>query len=115
MATAATPVTNMAMIRPCVSSSRIVFMWSAASFSTEHGEASWSRLMSCSRISSGQPFFQSISSAAMKFKKVVTMSAATIENKPLPGSPVDLRGHASLLFPLVPRAACIICSFQEKK
>jgi hypothetical protein len=51
----------------------------------------------------------------MKFKKVVTMSAATIENKPLPGSPVDLRGHASLLLPLVPRAACIICSFQEKK
>jgi len=47
-----------------------------ASFSTEHGEASWSRLMSCSRISSRQPFFQSISSAAMKFKKVVTMSAA---------------------------------------
>jgi enoyl-[acyl-carrier protein] reductase I len=105
MATAATPATNMAMIKPCISSSRKVFMSSAASFSTESKEASWNRLTSSSHISSSQPFFQSIFSAPIKFKKGVTraMSAAN-ENKPLPGLPVDLRGQASLFSPIVSKA-----------
>ncbi|KAH8485673.1 hypothetical protein H0E87_027205 [Populus deltoides] len=98
MATAATPATNMAMIKPCISSSRKVFMSSAASFSTESKEASWNRLTSSSHISSRQPFFQSIFSAPIKFKKGVTraMSAAN-ENKPLPGLPVDLRGKRAFI------------------
>ncbi|KAL9336250.1 hypothetical protein Peur_070738 [Populus x canadensis] len=98
MATAATPATNMAMIKPCISSSRKVFMSSAASFSTESKEASWNRLTSSSHISSSQPFFQSIFSAPIKFKKGVTraMSAAN-ENKPLPGLPVDLRGKRAFI------------------
>lgn len=98
MATAATPATNMAMIKPCISSSRKVFMSSAASFSTESKEASRNRLTSSSHISSRQPFFQSIFSPPIKFKKLVTraMSAAN-ENKPLPGLPVDLRGKRAFI------------------
>ncbi|KAG6743785.1 hypothetical protein POTOM_052487 [Populus tomentosa] len=98
MATAATPATNMAMIKPCISSSRKVFMSSAASFSTESKEASWNRLTISSHISSRQPFFQSIFSPPIKFKKLVTraMSAAN-ENKPLPGLPVDLRGKRAFI------------------
>lgn len=98
MATAATPATNMAMIKPCISSSCKVFMSSAASFSTESKEASRNRLTSSSHISSRQPFFQSIFSPPIKFKKLVTraMSAAN-ENKPLPGLPVDLRGKRAFI------------------
>lgn len=46
----------------------------------------------------GNLFFQSIFSAPIKFKKVVTraMSAAN-ENKPLPGLPVDLRGKRAFI------------------
>ena len=96
MATAATPATNMAMIKPCISSSRKVFMSSTASFSTESKEASWNRLTSSSHISSS---FRSIFSAPIKFKKVVTRAMSSEnENKPLPGLPVDLRGQTSLYF-----------------
>uniref|UniRef100_A0A6N2N5B1 Enoyl-[acyl-carrier-protein] reductase [NADH], chloroplastic n=1 Tax=Salix viminalis TaxID=40686 RepID=A0A6N2N5B1_SALVM len=95
MATAATPATNMAMIKPCISSSRKVFMSSTASFSTESKEASWNRLTSSSHISSS---FRSIFSAPIKFKKVVTRAMSSEnENKPLPGLPVDLRGKRAFI------------------
>ncbi|KAJ6778781.1 ENOYL-[ACYL-CARRIER-PROTEIN] REDUCTASE [NADH] CHLOROPLASTIC-LIKE [Salix koriyanagi] len=95
MATAATPATNMAMIKPCISSSRKVFMSSTASFSTESKEASWHRLTSSSHISSS---FRSIFSAPIKFKKVVTRAMSSEnENKPLPGLPVDLRGKRAFI------------------
>lgn len=95
MATAATPATNMAMIKPCISSSRKVFMSSTASFSTESKEASWNRLTSSSDISSS---FRSIFSAPIKFKKVVTRAMSSEnENKPLPGLPVDLRGKRAFI------------------
>lgn len=95
MATAATPATNMAMIKPCISSSRKVFMSSKASFSTESKEASWNRLTSSSHISSS---FRSIFSAPIKFKKVVTRAMSSEnENKPLPGLPVDLRGKRAFI------------------
>ncbi|KAG5252789.1 hypothetical protein OIU76_021354 [Salix suchowensis] len=95
MATAATPATNMAMIKPCISCSRKVFMSSTASFSTESKEASWNRLTSSSHISSS---FRSIFSAPIKFKKVVTRAMSSEnENKPLPGLPVDLRGKRAFI------------------
>ncbi|KAF9664664.1 hypothetical protein SADUNF_Sadunf16G0041800 [Salix dunnii] len=103
MATAATPATNMAMIKPCISSSRKVFMSSTASFRTESKEASWNRLTSSSDISSS---FRSIFSAPIKFKKVVTRAMSSEnENKPLPGLPVDLRGLTWRLSHVAPEFA----------
>uniref|UniRef100_A0A097DCT1 Enoyl-[acyl-carrier-protein] reductase [NADH], chloroplastic n=1 Tax=Vernicia fordii TaxID=73154 RepID=A0A097DCT1_VERFO len=98
MAVAATPSIRMAIINPCLSSSRKVFMSSTASFSSESKEASWTRLKSSSHILSSQPFFQSLTSVPLKLTKVVTkaMSAAN-ENKPLPGLPVDLRGKRAFI------------------
>ncbi|KAL4352842.1 hypothetical protein GQ457_06G010780 [Hibiscus cannabinus] len=91
MGTATAPGSYMANIRPCISSHRMLVS-SMVNISTEHKEASWTRLASFSNISSRQPFLHMITSKPVKFEKFVTraMSEAS-DNKPLSGLPIDLR------------------------
>lgn len=97
MGTAAAPGSYMATIKPCISS-RKMLLSSVKNISTEHKEASWTRLASSSHISSRQPFLRRITSGPMKFEKFVTraMSEANDE-KPLSGLPIDLRGKRAFI------------------
>ncbi|KAK8562080.1 hypothetical protein V6N12_049133 [Hibiscus sabdariffa] len=97
MGTAAASGSYMANIRPCISSRRMLVS-STVNISTEHKEASWTRLASFSNISSRQPFLHWITSKPVKFEKFVTraMSEAS-DNKPLSGLPIDLRGKRAFI------------------
>ncbi|KAE8674276.1 reductase [Hibiscus syriacus] len=98
MGTAAAPGSYMANIKPCISSSRKMLVSSTVNVSTEHKEASWTRLASFSNISSRQPFLHRITSKPVKFEKIVTraMSEAS-DTKPLSGLPIDLRGKRAFI------------------
>ncbi|XVE75711.1 hypothetical protein DITRI_Ditri12bG0114600 [Diplodiscus trichospermus] len=98
MGTAAVPGSYMATIKPCISSSQKMLVSSMVNLSSEHKEASWTRLTSSSHISSRQPFLHRITSGPVKFEKFVTrvMSEAN-SNKPLSGLPIDLRGKRAFI------------------
>ncbi|XVF07347.1 hypothetical protein REPUB_Repub06bG0130700 [Reevesia pubescens] len=98
MGTAAAPGTYMATIKPCISSSRKILVSGGVNISTEHKEASWTRLASSSHISSRQPCFRRITSGPVKFEKFVTRAMSeTNDNKPLPGLSIDLRGKRAFI------------------
>ncbi|KAJ0088465.1 hypothetical protein Patl1_32995 [Pistacia atlantica] len=98
MAAAATSGAQMAVIKPCVSSSRKSFMPSRASFSTDNQNASWKMLASSSQLASAKPSVQSLTARPGKSVKFVTRAmSAENENKPLPGLPVDLRGKRAFI------------------
>ncbi|OMO63059.1 Glucose/ribitol dehydrogenase [Corchorus capsularis] len=98
MGTAAAPSTYMATIKPCISSSRKMLVSSSVNISTEHKEASWTRLTSSSHISSRQQFLPKITTGPVKFEKFVTRAMSnTNDNNPLPGLPIDLRGKRAFI------------------
>ncbi|KAE8668456.1 reductase [Hibiscus syriacus] len=98
MGTAAAPGSYIANIKPCIPSSRKILVSSTVNISTEHKEASWTRLASFSNISSRQPFLHSITSKPVRFEKFVTRALSEAsDNKPLPGLPIDLRGKRAFI------------------
>ncbi|GLT44709.1 hypothetical protein SLA2020_185940 [Shorea laevis] len=97
--TVARPGSYMATISPSISTSRKTLFPNTADFSPEHKEASWMRLKSSSNIPSRQPFFQVFTSGSRKFEKAVVRAAsAANDENPLPGLPIDLRGHTAFSF-----------------
>lgn len=72
-------------------------MPSTANFGTELKSPMWKRLTSSSHISSRQSFFPSLTSSYVEnLEKVVTRAmSGPVENNPLPGLPIDLRGQTS--------------------
>ncbi|XWS43226.1 hypothetical protein CRYUN_Cryun16bG0084500 [Craigia yunnanensis] len=98
MGMAAAPGTYMATIKPCISSSSKTHVSSVVNISTEHKEASWTRLASSSNISSRQPFLPRITSGPVKYEKFVTRAMSeTNDYKPLSGLSIDLRGKRAFI------------------
>jgi len=98
MATTAAPGSQMAAIKPCVSSSRRTYMSCTANFGANSEVTASKGLRSSSHISSRQPFFQSMQSGPTKSVKAITRAmSAGAENTPLPGLPVDLRGKRAFI------------------
>lgn len=97
MGSTATHGMHTVTIKPCINCSRRTLMPSTANFGTELKSPMWKRLTSSSHISSRQPFFQSLTSSyAKNLEKVVTRAmSGVVENSPLPGLPIDLRGQTS--------------------
>ncbi|XVE61249.1 hypothetical protein DITRI_Ditri06bG0024600 [Diplodiscus trichospermus] len=97
MGTATAPGSYLTTIKPCISSSRKMLISSIVNISTEHKEASWTRLASSSNISSRQPFLHRITSGPVKFEKFVTRAMSETNDKPLSGLPIDLRGKRAFI------------------
>ncbi|KAJ0028676.1 hypothetical protein Pint_36444 [Pistacia integerrima] len=76
MAAAATSGAQMAVIKPCVSSSRKSFMPGRGSFSTDNQNASWKRLASSSQLASAKPSVQSLTARPLKSVKAFIAGVA---------------------------------------
>ncbi|XP_030484209.2 enoyl-[acyl-carrier-protein] reductase [NADH], chloroplastic [Cannabis sativa] len=99
MASTATHGMHIVSVKPCINCSPRKFMPTTANFSTELKSPMLKRLTSSSHISSRQSLFPSLTSSQSKnFEKVVTRAmSGTVENTPLPGLPIDLRGKRAFI------------------
>ncbi|KAF4370709.1 hypothetical protein F8388_025088 [Cannabis sativa] len=97
MASTATHGMHIVSVKPCINCSPRKFMPTTANFSTELKSPMLKRLTSSSHISSRQSLFPSLTySQSKNFQKVVTRAmSGAVENTPLPGLPIDLRGQVS--------------------
>ena len=83
----------MAAMRPCTSSSRRLFMSSAAILGVDVKGASQAKFASSSYISSVKPLRKTLVSAPLKFTNVVTRAlSGESEKGVVSGLPIDLRG-----------------------
>uniref|UniRef100_A0A803QNZ2 Enoyl-[acyl-carrier-protein] reductase [NADH], chloroplastic n=1 Tax=Cannabis sativa TaxID=3483 RepID=A0A803QNZ2_CANSA len=99
MASTATHGMHIVSVKPCINCSPRKFMPTTANFSTELNSPMLKRLTSSSHISSRQSLFPSLTySQSKNFQKVVTRAmSGAVENTPLPGLPIDLRGKRAFI------------------
>ncbi|XP_062112218.1 enoyl-[acyl-carrier-protein] reductase [NADH], chloroplastic-like [Humulus lupulus] len=99
MASTATHAMHIVPVKPCINCSSRKFLPTTANFSTGLKSPMWKRLTSSSHISSRQSLVPSlISSQSKNFEKVVTRAmSGAVENTPLPGLPIDLRGKRAFI------------------
>lgn len=90
MAATATPATNIAILKPCISASRNTSKPSLLNFVSDFKGESWTKLRSSSHNSS---LNENSCSRPLKFKRFVTKAVSETSNpEPLWGLPIDLRG-----------------------
>lgn len=98
MSAGAPSSTQVATIKPCISSSTKYFMSSKANFATKYGKSSAKRLANC--FSTTKQLHGSFTSGPVKsVKAVIRAMSAADEDKPSSGLPVDLRGRTALCLP----------------
>ncbi|XP_010928434.1 enoyl-[acyl-carrier-protein] reductase [NADH] 1, chloroplastic [Elaeis guineensis] len=98
MATMTAGSLQMAAMRPCTSSSRRLFMSSAAILGVDVKGASQAKFASSSYISSVKPLRKTLVSAPLKFTNVVTRAlSGESEKGVVSGLPIDLRGKRAFV------------------
>lgn len=97
MATMTAGGLQMAAMRPCTSSSRRLFMSSAAISGVDVKGASQAKFASSSYISCVKPLRKTFVSASLKFTNVITRAMSSESEKgAASGLPIDLRGKGSI-------------------
>ncbi|KAL2228273.1 enoyl-[acyl-carrier-protein] reductase [NADH], chloroplastic [Sesamum indicum] len=98
MAATATPSTQIATPKPCISASCKTSRSRIACFGSETKGTSWTKLRSSSLISATQSLSKSYDCKPFKSERhVVKAMSGASDKQPLPGLPIDLRGKRAFI------------------
>ncbi|XVE60078.1 hypothetical protein DITRI_Ditri05aG0097700 [Diplodiscus trichospermus] len=98
MAATAASSLQIAVARPCISSSHRLVKAGPAFRGANSKSVSWTKLTSACNIASLEPFQRSFTSSPVKFNKVGTKAMSESgENKPVSGLPIDLKGKRAFI------------------